>query len=182
MVSTDVTSAIINAKPGIQKYLILMDQLETVNVSTDVPFQRAYNGFYRVQRRTSSWYTAYYSLMEHLKGSTPTFDGVLDLMYEATGRYEPSFSSKLVATLNPNKPVWDTHVLRNINQKAPAYSSPKKIQGAKTCYENMENWYQTFLASKQSADWIERFNVLIPEHGKLTDLKKVDLILWQMRG
>lgn len=35
MVSTDVTSAIINAKPGIQKYLALMDQVETVDVSTD---------------------------------------------------------------------------------------------------------------------------------------------------
>lgn len=60
MVSTDVTSAINNAKPGIRKYLALMEQVEAVDVSTDASFQRAYNGFYRVQRRERSWYTAYY--------------------------------------------------------------------------------------------------------------------------
>ena len=182
MVSTDVTSAIINAKPGIQKYLALMDQVETVDVSTDAVFQRMYNGFYRVQRRERSWYGAYYQLMQQMKGAQPTFGDVLDHMYEATGRYEPSFSNKLVATLNPGKPVWDIHVLRNINQKAPAYYSRKKIEDAKGCYAKMEDWYQAFLASSQGASWIDQFNQLTPEHNKLTDLKKVDFILWQMRG
>lgn len=120
--------------------------------------------------------------MEQLKGSKPTFGDVLDHLYETTKRYEPSFSSKLVATLNPDKPVWDIHVLRNINQKAPAYYSPNKIEDAKGCYANMEDWYQTFLASDQGTGWIKQFNELIIEHDKLTDLKKVDFILWQMRG
>ena len=182
MVTSDVTSAIVNAKPGIQKYLALMSQVETVDVSTDALFQRAYNGFYRVQRREHSWYGAYYQLMEQLKGSKPTFAEVLDHMHQATGRYEPSFSSKLVATLNPQKPVWDTHVLRNINRKAPSYQSRKKIEDAKSCYAYMEDWYQTFLASTECAGWIGQFNERVPEHGKLTDLKKVDFILWQMRG
>jgi len=78
---TEVTSAIIKAKPGIQKYLALMDQVEKVNVSTDAVFQRAYNGFYRVQRRQVSWYSTYYNLMEELKVSKPSFDEVLDRMY-----------------------------------------------------------------------------------------------------
>ena len=46
----------------------------------------------------------------------------------------------------------------------------------------MEDWYQAFLASSECAGWIGQFNELVPEHGKLTDLKKVDFILWQMRG
>ena len=178
---TDVTSAIIKAKPGIQKYLALMDQVEKVNVSTDAVFQRAYNGFYRVQRRQASWYSTYYNIMEQLKGSKPTFGDILDRVYEVTGRYEPSFSSKLVATLCPDKPVWDKHVLSNIKQKAPAYSSRTKIHDAKLRYADIENWYQTFLPSDDGVNWIKQFNELIPEHNKLTDLKKVDLILWQMR-
>lgn len=178
---TEVTSAIIKAKPGIQKYLALMDQVEKVNVSTDSAFQRAYNGFYRVQRRQASWYSTYYNLMEELKGSTPTFGEVLDRMFEVTGRYEPSFASKLVATLRDDKPVWDQHVLKNIGQKAPSYGSKTKIADAKLRYADIENWYQAFLTSEKGANWIGQFKDLIPEHDKLTDLKKVDLILWQMR-
>lgn len=68
MVTSDVTSAIVNAKPGIQKYLALMSQVETVNVSTDALFQRAYNGFYRVQRRERSWYGAYYQAHGAVEG------------------------------------------------------------------------------------------------------------------
>lgn len=182
MVCTDVASAITKARPGIQKYLALMDQVGKVNVSTDAVFQRAYNGFYRVQRRQPSWYFAYYELMEELKGSNPTFGDALDRFYEATQRYEPSFSSKLVATLSPDRPVWDSHVLRNINQKPPAYSSRTKINDAKQCYTRMENWYQTFLTSTEGINWIKQFNDQVPEHDKLTDVKKVDFILWQMRG
>ncbi|VVP00895.1 hypothetical protein PS838_02816 [Pseudomonas fluorescens] len=178
---TNVTTAINNAKPGIKKYLALMDQVGKVNVSTDAEFQRAYNGLYRVQRRSASWYSTYYNLMEELKGSKPTFGDVLDRVYEVTGRYEPSFSSKLVATLRDDKPVWDQHVLKNIGQKAPGYSSKTKISDAKLRYADIENWYQTFLASDNAANWINQFNDLVPEHAKLTDLKKVDLILWQMR-
>lgn len=178
---TDVTSAINNAKPGIKKYLALMDQVAKVNVSTDAEFQRAYNGFYRVQRRQASWYSTYYNLMEELKGSKPIFGDVLDRVYEVTGRYEPSFSSKLVATLCDDKPVWDQHVLKNIGQKAPSYASHTKIRDAKLRYADIENWYKTFLTSDKGVNWINQFNDLIPEHGKLTDLKKVDLILWQMR-
>lgn len=181
MVSTEVTSAIIKAQPGIQKYLALMDQVKTVDVSTDAVFQRAYNGFYRVQRRKSSWYDTYYNLMEQLKGSKPTFGDILDRLYEATERYEPSFSSKLVATLSPDKPVWDIHVLRNLKKKAPAYYSRTKIEDAKQRYSDIENWYQTFLPSDEGINWVTQFNNLIPAHGKLTDLKKVDFILWQMR-
>ena len=53
---------------------------------------------------------------------------------------------------------------------------------AKLRYADIENWYKKFLTSDKGANWIEQFNKLIPEHDKLTDLKKVDLILWQTRG
>lgn len=177
----DVKTAIDNAIPGIEKYLAIMDRFDQVDVSTDPDFQRAYNGFYRVQRRTPSWYESYYGLMEQSKGLQPTFDDVLDQLHEATGRYEPSFASKLVATLNPDAPVWDTHVLRNIGQEAPAYYSRTKMDDAKQCYARIVGWYQAFLASAEGTDWLQQFDAAIPARPGLTNLKKVDFILWQMR-
>lgn len=179
--SCDVTVAISRAKPGIQKYLTLMEQLDQIDVSTDMAFQRIYNGFYRVRQRQRDWYEAYYSLMEQRKGSKPKFAEILDHLHRVTNRFEPSFASKLVATLDPARPVWDVHVLRNIGQEAPAYHSRTKIEDAKYCYSQIENWYQRFLASAQGTDWVGIFNEQVQESARLTDLKKVDFILWQMR-
>lgn len=177
----DVLQAIDNAKPGIQRYLALMDKLHEVDVAGDPAFQRAYNGFYRVQRRKPDWYAAYYAFMEQSKAAPPTFSQALDHMYQVTGRYEPSFASKLVATLNPGMPVWDKHVLQNLDRAAPAYYSRTKLDDAKECYAWMDAWYQRFLISDKGADWVGLFDEQVLDHGRMTDLKKVDFILWQMR-
>lgn len=182
MDENNVREAITKALPGIAKYLAIMDRRDMVDVSTDADFQRAYNGFYRVQRRSPHWYQTYYGLMEQLKGTAPTFDTVLDAVHAKTGRYEPSFSSKLVATLNPAKPVWDIHVLKNIGHSPPRYSHPAKLNMAKGSYTAIESWYDTFLSSTEATDCIQLFDSMVTEHARLTPLKKVDLILWQMRS
>jgi hypothetical protein len=182
MMLQDVLQAIGSSKPGIQKYLALMDKLDDVDVAEDPAFQRAYNGFYRVQRRQPDWYAAYYGFMQQSKAAIPSFPQALDHLYQATGRYEPSFASKLVATLDPHKPVWDKYVLQNIGCPAPAYYSRTKVQDAKACYEWMDTWYQSFLISEKGAEWIGLFDEQVPDHRRMTDLKKVDFILWQMRG
>lgn len=178
----DVLHAINKARPGITKYLGLMDTVNAVVVSSDAVFQRAYNGFYRVQRRTPDWYAAYYGYLEQSKTLATSFSQALDYLHQATGRYEPSFASKLVATLDPHKPVWDTHVLHNLGLEAPAYYSRTKIQDAKGRYEAIEDWYQDFLMSEKGREWIDLFDEHVPEQSMMTDLKKVDFILWQMRG
>lgn len=178
----DVLDAIEKAKPGIQKYLALMSKLENVDVRTDPTFQRAYNGFYRVQRRTPDWYVAYYGFMQQGKDLAPSFPDTLDYLRQTTGRYEPSFASKLTATLDPSKPIWDMHILRNLGAKSPAYYSRTKLQDAKICYTWIESWYHGFLASDQGAEWIGVFDDNVPGHQKMADLKKVDFILWQMRA
>ncbi len=177
-----VLQAINRAKFGIPKYLWLMDRLNTVDVSSDADFQRAYNGFYRVQRRRPDWYTAYYKYLEQSKTFPTSFPQVLDHIYQTTGRYEPSFASKLVATLNPHKPVWDKHVLSNLGRKAPGYYSRTKMQDAKGNYEQIESWYKSFLVSEEGSQWVQLFDEHVSDHHKMTDLKKVDFILWQIRS
>ncbi|MNO03973.1 hypothetical protein D3C81_2248420 [compost metagenome] len=72
-------------------------------------------------------------------------------------------------------------MLRNVNQTAPAYHSKTKVEDAKKRYADIENWYQNFLPSDEGISWITQFNALVPAHDKLSDLKKVDFILWQTR-
>lgn len=178
---TEIQTAIAKAQRGIAQYAALMDLCGQVDVAVNADFQRQYNAFYRVRCRHESWYRDYYALMQNLKETKPLFPDVLDAIHSATGRYEPSFASKLVATIDPSKPVWDVHVLRNTNHSAPGYARKAKMCLAKAAYASMEEWYVTFLQSPEGKLCVSEFNRLVPSHQLLTDLKKVDFILWQTR-
>lgn len=181
MTHDEVQVAISKATKGIGQYLDLQQRFGQVDVSADREFQRKYNAFYRVQRRQPSWYGSYYELMQELKSSKPTFADVLDRIHEATGRYEPSFASKLVATIDPTRPIWDVYVLANTNHVAPSYANKNKLSLAKAAYESIIHWYEDFLGSEMGQLCIREFNNTIPHHANITDLKKVDFILWQTR-
>jgi hypothetical protein len=177
----EIQAAIAKARKGITQYAELMDLFGRVDVSVNIDFQRKYNAFYRVQRRKESWYKDYYALMQRLKETKPAFPDVLDAIHAASGRYEPSFSSKLVATIDPSKPVWDVHVLGNTNHSAPSYANKAKMSLAKAAYASMEDWYATFLQSPEGKLCVSEFDRLVPNHQGFTSLKKVDFILWQTR-
>lgn len=179
----DIQTAIEKAKKGIEQYSELMDIFGRVDVSTDFDFQRRYNAFYRVQRRSKDWYVKYYSLMQSLKGKKADFGEVLEWIRKATERYEPSFASKLVATIDPAKAVWDVHVLENTGLTAPSYAIDidSKVTKAKAVYRSMERWYDDFLKSPTGALCISEFDRKVDDPKRFTPLKKVDFILWQHR-
>ncbi len=176
-----IIEAIEKARKGISQYLEIMALFAGVDVSTDRDFQRKYNAFYRVRQKPEKWYREYFSAMERWKGLKPGFNEVLDHFKTSLDKYEPSFSSKLVATLNPDQPVWDVNILKNTQIKMPSYSSKKKFQQAKSAYAAIQEWYKKFLVSKDGALILNLFDQQVPEHAKITPLKKVDFVLWQTR-
>ena len=152
-----------------------------MTLASDAAFQRKFKAFYKVRQRPKEWYEKYFASMQDWKGTNPTFDEVLDHLNILLSRYEPSFSSKLVATLDPEQPVWDKFVLKNTRTKEPSYTSKQKFEEAKAAYKGIQKWYQQFLSSRDGKLVKSVFEQIVPEHAKITDLKKVDFVLWQMR-
>lgn len=177
-----IGKAIDRAEQGIAQYLEIMDLLHRVDVSTDRAFQKKYNAFYKVRQRTADWYRVYYAYLEQQKYLNTTFSDTLDHLNATLGRYEPSFSSKLVATINPFKAVWDEHVLNNIGLNPPSYQNSNKIREAKSAYLSIEDWYTKFLQSETGKLCVNTFNERVFRYYQITDLKKVDFILWQTRS
>lgn len=102
----ETAKAIIHTiEPGLRKYQAIMTNFNAVDVSSDAEFQRKFNGFYKVRQRNQSFYNTYYSLMERSKGQPIGFRDILEQLYNDLGRLEPSFSSKLIATINPDMPI-----------------------------------------------------------------------------
>jgi hypothetical protein len=174
-----IAQAVEKAKRGIAQYIEIMELVSIVDVSINPAFQKKYNAFYRVRQRSAKWYATYFSLMQESKEAPPSFEHVIDQINASMGRYEPSFSSKLVATLNPNKPVWDVHILNNTGHSAPSYTAKNKIVLAKAAYGSIERWYETFLKSDEGKLYIDTFDEQVPDHNRITNLKKIDFILWQ---
>lgn len=174
--------AINNAKNGIAKYLEIMKIFNEVDVRKCPDFQRIFNGFYKIRQRPQAWYEIYYDYLESKKLEGTTFCETLDFLNSELGRYEPSFSSKLVATLNPNKPIWDRFVLKNTKHKMPAYSDKNKIEMAKKTYSSLTKWYSNFLSSGDGQKIISIFNNKVESSLEISDLKKIDFVLWQIRN
>src|SRR5688500_4764614 len=87
------------------RYDSLQTLLRTTDVSANADYQRIFNGFYRMQRRPAEWYQMFFALLEREKrNETVRFGRILDEVHERTGRIEPSFCSKLVATIRPRMP------------------------------------------------------------------------------
>ena len=168
-------------KVGLEQYQTIMQKLYAVDVSIDRDFQKRFNHFYRMRQRTPEFYNAFYTKLQASKeGCCPTFAEVLDYFWERLHRVEPSFSSKLVATINSELPVWDKQVLNNLKLKAPLYGDRNRLNKTKKVYDSLKNWYKDYLNNTNCIEKIIEFDQRLPNSG-ISDIKKIDLILWQTR-
>lgn len=175
-----VEKALVSLDDGLIKYIRLMDWFYQVDVSKDADFQRAYNHFYRMRQRKPEFYQDYYEFMQSNKNRAITFSDILLHFYNKFDRVEASFSSKMLATLNPDKPIWDEFVLQNLKIKKPAQYSKDRVKQTIEIYSKIESWYEDFLKSEIAKDMLMLFDERYPNI-EITNVKKIDLILWQTR-
>ena len=99
-------------------------------------------------------------------------------------KIEVSFSSKLIAVVDPTRPIWDSNVLGKLGcaqewddvaKKTPA----ERIERAVQIYNCMDKAYDKFIASEEGRACIGKFDRILPRYkDKLSNVKKVDYILW----
>ncbi len=160
------------------RYFVTIDQVDNCRSRN---YQRNFNRFYRV-RRGVEWQSVYYEILLREYGNKPSFAQIITEMYERTGNVEPSFSSKLVATLDTDKPVWDKYVLMNLGKTLTGTKKEVRLNNAIALYRDIEEWYNTFLSTKEAKQWISLFDEKLTDFVWLSPTKKIDLILWSMRG
>lgn len=100
--------------------------------------------------------------------------------YNKFGRIEASFSSKLAATIDTKLPVWDTFVLQNLGLKKPPQYCKDRLKKTIDLYADIQQWYSDFMTTSDGKYIITIFNKKYPGIA-VSDIKKVDLVLWQIR-
>ena len=166
---------------GLEKYRMLRRRLYEVNVAEDRDFQRAFNGFFRMGRRTEDYYNDYYCCLQQHKETGMTFAEMLTFFYEKYGRLEMSFVSKMVALVDPNQPIWDSVVTKgHFGIVAPYASVKNRLQKGIEKYEQYCQSYAAYMGTAEAKAKIAEFERLFPD-AAITDVKKLDFMLWQDR-
>lgn len=166
-------------RKDLENYSFIINTCHCTDVSCDEVFQRKFTYFYRV-RRNSTWRQAYFSLFEDNKAAeNVSFESILRAIYEHTGRIEASFASKMLATLKPEMPIWDSIVLSKLGIK-PSQGPDKENRLKKTVgiYDSIVAWYKTFNLSPEAQRFVEAFDHAFPEFNGFSKMKKLDFLIW----
>ena len=162
-----------------KKDIIRYDEIMKLKGNPEDPnFQKKYDAFYRV-RRGAEWREIYFDILaRYQEMSNPSFEGILLELYHRTNRIEASFASKLLATINPSKPIWDSNVLNALNLEMD--KDPMKAKAKKTVelYKKICEWYQCFEKTDLAVEWIKVFDREFPEFISFSSTKKIDFLLW----
>ena len=168
---------------GIPVYLEIIGEVNSKEFNADNSFRKKFNGFYKVRQRKSDWYDDYYRLMVEQKEKRKSFGDVLTVLYKKQNTIEVSFTSKLISSIDPNKPIWDQYVIKNLGlnkewDSVKNKSREERIKVAELIYERIETWYIEYLESEEGKEFIKEFDAILPEYKeRLSSIKKLDYVL-----
>jgi hypothetical protein len=158
-----------------------MSMLKTLDVSKSVDFQKDFTSFYKIRFPKKEYYDIYYQFMQKNKlNSSLTFSEVLRYFHKMFNRIDASFSSKLLHTIQPDKPTWDHWIGRNTGIIIPPFNSKDRLNTAIIRYEKLIAYFNDYKSSEEGKILIQMFDLKFPNSG-ITNTKKIDLVLWQIR-
>ena len=144
-------------------------------------FQRFFNGYYRI-RRNEEWRQHYYSLFRKAQEEHYSFEQIIRELFRLTGNVEASFSSKLLATIDASKPIWDQYVLRGLGLELTGKTQEERLQNAVILYDRIMMWYNDYLHTTEARENIIEFDRFLPDYTWISDTKKIDCLLWSKRS
>lgn len=179
---------------GLTAYAMTLT-LPSVNVATDKAYQKNFTNYYKV-RRDREWLKAYYEYMEqHKNDKSISFEQILRYLYGLPHRVkkssvhpdgiatsiEASFSSKMLATIDPNYPVWDSQVIRALGIRLEeSLCDEAKIRAYVQAYAELTTEIRSFLSTAEGRKCIAEFDLTFPNYTHLSPFKKIDFFLWNI--
>lgn len=171
----DIYNAIIKALK-IQQYIDIQNMYGKIDVTKDKDFQRIYKGYYRL-RRDDAWCKVYFNVLKESNKSTMLSE-ILNRLYDENKgdnkKVELSFATKLMHTINPNLPIYDSHVANMLKLDKITGSGKEKIESAEKVYRQLQDRY------KGLSHLADKFDKVL-SNVNISKTKKIDTVLyWQV--
>lgn len=156
------------------------------DVTKDLLFQFVFRSFYRLDNAGlgPKFKTKYFELMEKFRDSSPfDFASVLYPLYHIKTlrnkkSFQFSFATKMLSTINPQRPVYDREVARMFGySQLPGGEFADKLKIYSDRYQNIEDSYRQILSDNLLPATFSAFDEAFPQHN-LSDVKRLDFIFW----
>lgn len=164
-------------------YCWLMDNLHIRNIFTNQEYRKKFAGYYRMRFVSQSYRDAFFTLFEQIKTHpSVSFEEVATQLYQVDYKHEFSFITKMLHTINPTRPIYDSQVdaALQIHRTYQANFSKRLEQDAKILNE-ISRYYQDLKSAPQITDILTTFDQIVPMY-KISTEKKLDFILWALGG
>ena len=151
-------------------------------------FQDVYYEFYLKARwaimKKQNIRNAYFNLLYN--NSTNDLMSIIDTFQQSCNSHEFSICSKLLHTANPSFPIYDSKVriflirdqglnlLYNTGKSSDLSRRDQIVHDWNLICE----WYNIFLTSTEGISWINWFNREFPDYQNISDVKKIDSIIF----
>lgn len=90
-----------------------------------------------------------------------------------------SFATKLLHTLNNDRPIFDSQVGLAVNKHVNGNNLEKRINSCLELYDFLQEFYQKMLANKKIATSIKTFKKKFSAE-EISDAKALDFLLWSL--
>lgn len=174
-------------KSRLKDYDYLCQKLMTTDVTAVKEYQVKYRNYYvmnsKIWIKNPHWFKQYFKILQREKNSQKVdFSAVVREIHTITNRVETSFASKLLATINPDLAVYDSKVRDNLCLENPShYDGAVRIAKSIEVYSYLQRLASEMIQSDGFNAWRNRFDREFPQFEHFTDIKKLDLFLWQSR-
>jgi hypothetical protein len=157
-------------------YDSIMNDLSKIDISQSAKYIKTYSSYYGMSRfRKDDYKKIYFDFLEKNKyNQALEFSEIINHMYAETGKCDASFSSKLLHTVLPDKPIIDSRVVYHLSWK-----KPQKLHDVIDFYDEMVFRYEEYMKMRGCAEIIATFDTLFPET-HWTPMKKLDTAIWSL--
>ena len=180
---------------GLCDYSYIMDNWQ----NNDADFKDVYYSFYLKARWAAMNLPGnknpYFDKLQNINLADDFMDILDDLKNTMdAGSYEFSLGSKLLHTRNPQMPIYDSKVRDYLTTEEGVdfwWHHPPRVRGASRKmterqkiehdWNELNSWYNSFLPSPRGRQWIQWFDTNFPAYAGISDIKKIDFIIFATR-
>lgn len=164
-------------------YCWLRDNLYLRNVSSDAEYKRKFVGYYRMRFVSQQYRDSFFSLFEAIKnGPDISFVDVARQLSQVDGRHEFSFISKMLHTIDPSRPIYDSQVDQALQiHRTYLPNIDAKIRQDEEILKQISFVYQCLEAASEMVEPLTAFDRIIPNR-TMSIAKKLDFLLWALGG
>jgi hypothetical protein len=174
----------------IHTYLTLLGIFRNVNVALDTEFQSKYCRYWRLfgAGLSQNFRSAYFGLLESLRGRPiPSIGEVTRILYEVPSNRKGrktlqfSFASKLIHTLDPHRPIYDSMVASFYRFTIPVStkSFELRLQSFLDFYNFLITEYKRVLSDGSIQHPVTYFRRRFSLPGEYTEEKIIDTLSWR---